>query len=171
MRDLMRDLGRVRLAGRGGGRAAARMVLPTRLRSKVLTELSALDLRSALSELKSYREPPEAVRLVLVGVLCLLGRRRPDLTDWRRGVQPHLKPSLLGEMKAFDATKDGAERAWAESRAATEGLTSDDVHRKGSLAVQAMLRWLEVARLTRNSGAVEKLEGELELQRVQESRG
>ena len=63
------------------------------------------------------------------------------------------------------------ERAWAESRAATEGLTSDDVHRKGSLAVQAMLRWLEVARLTRNSGAVEKLEGELELQRVQESRG
>ena len=34
------------------------MVLPTRLRSKVLTELSALDLRSALSELKSYREPP-----------------------------------------------------------------------------------------------------------------
>ena len=26
-----------------------------------------------LSELKSYRELPEAVRLVLVGVLCLLG--------------------------------------------------------------------------------------------------
>ena len=54
-------------------------------------------------------------------------------------------------MLTFDpagAAKEEA-TAWDESAKASAGLTSDEVHRKGSLAVQQMLRWLEVSRLTR----------------------
>ena len=73
-------------------------------------------------------------------------------------------------MKAFDATKDGAERG-AESRAATEGLTSDDVHRKGSLAAgdapMARGRTLDEEFL----GPSRSLKASLSSQRVQESRG
>ena len=66
-----------------GATRAVRLLLPRRLHAQVVNELGALDLRAALSELKSYRAPPDAVRKVVLGVLCLLGRRRTDLLDWK----------------------------------------------------------------------------------------
>ena len=86
---------------------------------------------------------------MLVGVLCVLGRLRVDGTYWRQ-VLPMLKPALLVEMRSFDPTA-GPSAPWVASQKVTEGLVSDDVRRRGSFAVQAMLRWLEVARLTRGS--------------------
>jgi len=123
--------------------------------------------KAALAELRSYRTPPEAVRKTLAGVLCVLGRGpRAAFTLWD-GVKPHLRPALLAEMRSFEPAREGAPAApWAESLAATGGLTSDEVHRRGSLAVVAMLRWLEVARLTRNSRAVAALELEGEVKEV-----
>ena len=65
--------------------------------------------------------------------------------------QAQLKPSLLVELRDFDASAEHSDTRWDDSAKATDGLTSDEVHKKGSLAVQAMLRWLEVARLARRS--------------------
>ena len=100
---------------------------------------------------------------LLLGVPAMsplpLGRRASELRAWKGGVLTHLKPSLLVEMKAFDAAKPGPEQPWLDSSAATTGLTSEEVCKRGSLAVQAMLSWLEVARLTRNSRAIKLLEG------------
>lgn len=98
---------------------------------------------------------------MVVGALTLLGRRLRTLTTWAE-VRPHLKTDLLKEMLEFDAAAC-AEPHWADSIKATEGLTSDEVHRKGSLAVQAMLRWLEVTRLARReaiAAAVARLGGD-----------
>ena len=51
-------------------------------------------------------------------------------------------------MLEFDPlVEEGA--PWEESARASAGLTSDEIHKKGSYAVQVMLRWLEVTRLTR----------------------
>ena len=61
-----------------------------------------------------------------------------------------MKPSLPKGMLQFDAAKAVTdETPWEESARASAGLTSDEVWKKGSLAVQTMLRWLEVTRLTR----------------------
>jgi len=49
-------------------------------------------------------------------------------------------------------------------RSATEGLTSDEVAKKGSLAVQAMLRWLEVNRLTHTTSVASEVAKLLALQ-------
>ena len=52
-------------------------------------------------------------------------------------------------LKNDSISHEDVESRWSESARASAGLTSDDIHKKGSLAVQAMLRWLEVSRLTR----------------------
>jgi hypothetical protein len=145
--------------------AAVRLLLPRRLQAQVGGQLDTLDLRDALAELKSYKHPPENVRRVVVGVLCLLGRPLASLSTWAH-VLPHLRRELQREMLAFDpAASHGGDSThhstvWAESRRATEGLTSDEVQKKGSLAVKTMLKWLEVNRLTRHesiAAAVAKL--------------
>jgi hypothetical protein len=166
---LVSEVGRLRIgrhvrAPGGGGRigptVAARLLLPRRLRRNVLRRLDALDLRAALAEIRAYREPPEAVRRVLAGVLCVLSRARSDVWrgEWKTGVLPHLRPALLTEMRDFNLAADGPDEPWLQSLAATDGLTSDEVHRRGSLAVQAMLQWLEVARLTRKSRVMAAVE-------------
>ena len=100
---------------------------------------------------------------MVVGVLCLLGKGRlRDFADWGKQVLPLLKPALQRELLDFDAGRqgEGEETRWSDSMKATEGLTSDDIQRKASLAVQTMLKWLEVNRLTRHEGiaaAVAKL--------------
>ena len=159
--------------------AAVRLLLPRRLQAQVGGQLDTLDLRDALVELKSYKHPPENVRRVVVGVLCLLGRPLASLSTWAH-VLPHLRRELQKEMLAFDPASHGGDSTpshggdstlshggdstvWAESRRATEGLTSDEVQKKGSLAVKTMLKWLEVNRLTRHesiAAAVAKLAAE-----------
>ena len=90
---------------------------------------------------------------VLVGLLVVLGRSRPALAAQWTAVQPQLQLSLLGEMERLDPVAGvgdaAAGRMWRDSSLATDGLTSDEVHAKGSLPVQVMLQWLEAARLTR----------------------
>ena len=118
--------------------------------------LDTLDLKAALAELRSYRDPPKVVLQVVAAVVCLLSLSRLPggrLPPWSQ-LRGHLKSSLTRRMLDFDAADAAAdESAWAESAAASDGLTSDDVWRKGSLAVQMMLRWLEVTRLTRREAA------------------
>ena len=134
---------------------AVRLLLPRKLQADVGAKLADLDLKAALAELKSYREPPVAVRQVVVAVLCLLGKGTLAMLGTWALCRPHLKPSLRRALLEFDATQEGGEGQWKESEQASAGLTSDEVHKKGSVAVQAMLRWLEVARLTkREAGAV-----------------
>ncbi|KAL1525073.1 hypothetical protein AB1Y20_019946 [Prymnesium parvum] len=148
-----------------GASAAVRLLLPRRLQQRVGNQLNAFDLKTALAELKTYREPPDAVQRTVAGVLCLLGRRRAELASWAH-IRPHLRAELQREMLEFDPASQRNETAWRESSAATEGLTSDEITRKGSLAVQTMLMWLEVNRLTRADGVASALakllpEGEL----------
>ena len=118
--------------------------------------LDTLDLKAALAELRSYRDPPKVVLQVVAAVVCLLSLSRLPggrLPPWSQ-LRGHLKSSLTRRMLDFDAADAAAdESAWAESAAASDGLTSDDVWRKGSLAVQMMLRRLEVTRLTRREAA------------------
>jgi hypothetical protein len=130
---------------------AVRLLLPRRLQAQVGAQLDTLELKDALAELKSYKNPPENVKRVLMGVLCLLGRRLRTLGDWQKQVLPHLRRELQREMLDFDPVKSQAEQTcWVESRTATEGLTSDEIQSKGSLAVKTMLKWLEVQRLMRH---------------------
>lgn len=140
--------------------AAVRLLLPRRLQAQVGSSLDSLSLRDALAELKSYKSPPQNVHRVVVGVLCLLGHRLSALTAWAN-VQPHLKRELQRQMLDFDAAaQQSNQTAWADSTKATLGLTSEEVLKKGSLAVQTMLKWLEVNRLTRHeaiAAAVAKL--------------
>ena len=83
-----------------------------------------------------------------------LQQRNPGKVARLSQLRGHLKSALTRRMLDFDAADAAAdESAWAESAAASDGLTSDDVWRKGSLAVQMMLRWLEVTRLTRREAA------------------
>ena len=166
---------------RGGGgvapRAAARLLLPRLLRAQLGAKLTALDLKAALAELRSYREPPDAVRRVVVGVLCLLGRCGRGAI-WMTARQ-HLRPELLRAMMQFEPTAhhvaadtaadatDGTSsaaagataEAWVESAAATAGLTTEEVRRRGSVAVQAMLQWLEVNRLARSASLASGADG------------
>ena len=130
--------------------AAVRLLLPRRLQAQVGNRLDTLGLKAALAELKSYRDPPKAVLQVVTAVLCLLGLGRlSSLSAWQF-VRPQLKPSLPKGMLQFDAARAVTdETPWEESARASAGLTSDEVWKKGSLAVQTMLRWLEVTRLTR----------------------
>ena len=138
--------------------AAVRLLLPRKLQAQVGKSLDAMALKAALAELKSYRDPPKVVVQVVAAVLCLLGLARLPggrLPPWAQ-LRGHLKSSLPRNMMQFDAAKAAAEDAapWKESASAAEGLTSDDVWKKGSLAVQTMLRWLEVTRLTRKNAAL-----------------
>ena len=129
-----------------------RLLLPRKLQAQVGTRLDSLDLKASLAELRSYRDPPAAVKQVVVAVLCLLGAgTRATLGAWTQQVRPQLKPSLRKAMLDFDPalSYEEGESRWSESAKASAGLTSDEIHKKGSLAVQAMLRWLEVSRLTR----------------------
>ena len=57
--------------------------------------------------------------------------------------------AAVAELHEIEAT-----RAWAESAAAIDGLTSDEVFAKGSLAVQVMMQWLEACHLTRKVARV-----------------
>ena len=139
-------------------RAAARMVLPTRLRSKVLTELSASTCAApSPNSSRTVSRPRPSGWFWSECSASSQAAARPH--DWRRGVQPHHKPPPRRDegIRRDEGRRELRGRVARRDR----GLTSDDVHRKGSLAVQAMLRWLEVARLTRNSGAVEKQKASL----------
>ena len=93
---------------------------------------------------------------VLVGLLVVLGRPRAALEENWHAVLPNLHLALLGEMSSIDPAEPttvadlSVGSVWAESAAATEGLRSEEVLAKGSLAVQVMLEWLAAARLTRH---------------------
>ena len=150
-----------------GADAAAAMMLPRMLMDRVSQELSGLDSKRVLAELRSYNHPPDCVATALVGILCVLGRRRRDLDDWA-AVRAQLKETLLQEMVELDATAKSKKRPWAESRAATKGLTSDEVLKKGSQPVQSMFKWLEVARMAHKVGVRVRREAEADADELTE---
>ena len=150
-----------------GADAAAAMMLPRMLLERVSEELATLDSKRVLAELRSYNHPPDCVAIALVGILCVLGRRRRDLDEWS-AVRAQLKETLLTEIVELDATAKSKKRPWAESRAATKGLTSDEVLKKGSAPVQSLFKWLEVARMAHKVGVRVRREAEAEADELAE---
>jgi len=52
-------------------------------------------------------------------------------------------------VRRVDATLKGRKRQWVECRKANKSLTSDEVSKRGSKAVQVFQKWVEVCRLVR----------------------
>jgi len=108
-------------------------------------ELNSLDPKGALTEIRSYNAPPAAVYQCMAGVLCVLGRKKRDVGEWKY-VRAMLKSELLDEMQAFDPAKKGRKRCWNESKQVTKGLDIDTIAQKASVPVQVMYKWLEANR-------------------------
>ena len=136
--------------GLRNGKLAARMALPGRLMGygrKLVGELT----KDLISELKSYNSPPEAVFRVMSSVVLLVDRVKlgKDLGEWK-DCKPKIDMDLVKECSAFDASLKGHKRQWVECRKASKGLTSDEVLKRGSAAVQSFQKWVEVQRLVRH---------------------
>eukprot|EP00965_Chrysotila_dentata_P181893 6005500-Pleurochrysis_carterae.AAC.1 len=66
-RQRLSDVGRLTLRSARDstarlGVSTARLLLPRKLQAQVAKQLEALDLKAAVAELRSYRDPPDAVR-------------------------------------------------------------------------------------------------------------
>jgi len=138
--------------------AVAQMILPRKLLQQCKSDLAQLDPKTSIAELRSYNSPPKVVYQVCCGVLCLFGKKRKELPDWK-DVRPHLKDELIKQMQAFNPCKKGKKAPWGESRAAVKGLNSEDLLKKGSLPVQLFMKWLEVCHLTRKIAVMLRKEG------------
>ena len=73
----------------------------------------------------------------------------PPLPHWVKELKPVMDPQLVQNCLEFDASVEGRMKAWARSKQATRGLTSDEVLKKGSAAVQVFQKWVEACRLVR----------------------
>ena len=117
----------------------------------VREKMSSMPLKDLIGELKSYNQPPEVVTQVMQGVLLLVGRVKSvkDAPEWRKGVHQQMNDPLVKECLALDASAQGRNKAWLESKKATKSLTSDEVLKRGSAAVQVFQKWLEACRMVR----------------------
>ena len=149
-----------------GVRLAAKTALPAKLLAHAKELITAMPIKDLMGELRSYKTPPQAVSQVMHGVLLLLGKaKEPDepkkgggaaaadsplpLPEWMRDLKPLMDPGLVDSCLGFDASIAGRMKAWARSKQATKGLTSDEVLKKGSAAVQVFQKWVEACRLVR----------------------
>jgi len=132
------------------GRMAAKMAIPGKLMRYAATLIGGLS-KDAISEIKSYGSPPEAVVRVMQSVMLLLDRAKfhKDVPEWK-DVRGKVDMDLVKDCAAFDASLKGHKRQWVECRKASKGLTSDEVLKKGSAAVQIFQKWVEVQRLVRH---------------------
>ena len=99
----------------------------------VREKMSSMPLKDLIGELKSYNQPPEVVTQVMQGVLLLVGRVKSvkDAPEWRKGVHQQMNDPLVKECLALDASAQGRNKAWLESKKATKSLTSDEVLKRG----------------------------------------
>ena len=75
-------------------------------------------------------------------------KEQKDIPEWKV-VRPHMKEDMVKICTSFDASRRGDKRAWSESKKATKDLTSDEVLKRGSAAVEVFMKWLEACRLVR----------------------
>ena len=130
---------------------AARCALLVKLVAYVRDLLLKTLTKDTIGELKSYNSPPEAVKLVMQGVLLLINRaaKLADLPEWKE-CRGKIDLDIVKECAAFDASLKGHKKQWVESKKASKGLTSDEVAKKGSAAVQVFQKWVEIQRVVRH---------------------
>ena len=127
------------------------LALPVRLLENAKERLAAIPMKDLVGELRSYKTPPEAVTRVMQGVILLLERATSfkEIPSWMKGVHQQMNAEMVRLCLDFDASVEGHDKAWTESKKATEGLSVDEVLKRGSAAVQIFQKWVESCRLVR----------------------
>lgn len=84
------------------------------------------------------------------GVVLLVGLAKAfkDVSEWKE-VRGMVTEALVKKCAEFDASLKGNKKQWVECRKANKSLTSDEVSKKGSKAVQVFQKWVEISRLVR----------------------
>jgi len=141
----------LQLPGLDSGRIAARLRLPLKILEHLQGMMAKMSWKDLIGELKSYKSPPPVVVQVMRGVLTLLAKVKTckELSDWK-AVHPHIEIALVKAVREFDPTVKGGKTRWVENKKAIEGLTSDEVLKRGSAAVQVFQKWIESCRLVRS---------------------
>ena len=85
------------------------------------------------------------------GVLTLLAKAKTckELPEWKE-VHAHIELPLVKAVREFDPTLKGGKTRWIETKKAIKDLTSDEVLKRGSAAVQVFQKWIEACRLVRS---------------------
>eukprot|EP00741_Cyanophora_paradoxa_P006527 tig00001024_g6318.t1 len=106
-------------------------------------ELVQLDPRQ-VAELRSYENPPKAVRRVVKAALYMLGHQKRELDAWNdaRGL---LGANFVRRIAEFDPTKADQRIDVQAARRLTTGLTQRDIAKHGSVAAQCTLEWVKTA--------------------------
>jgi len=137
----------------GSAYDSARMMLPRKLHQQMREQLQELNVYQILAELKGYNDVKDDAFKVVLGVLCMLGRKMKDFKDWP-AVKPQLRSELIAEMISLDVRggddklhRIEVRKRWAESLRATRGVDLDYLLAGGSYPVQIMTKWLLALRL------------------------
>jgi len=139
------------LPGIDSGRIAAQLRLPLKILDHVQATMAKMSWKDLIGELKSYKSPPPVVVQVMRGVLTLLAKAKTckELPEWKE-VHAHIELPLVKAVREFDPTLKGGKTRWIETKKAIKDLTSDEVLKRGSAAVQVFQKWIEACRLVRS---------------------
>lgn len=88
---------------------AARLLLPLRLQEEMRLKIAALKPETVFAELRSYKESEVPVKYekLMCGVLCLLGRKRNEVSKWPQ-IKQEMRRETIDEMLEFELTGQAA---------------------------------------------------------------
>ncbi|KAI8821360.1 uncharacterized protein EV422DRAFT_496010 [Fimicolochytrium jonesii] len=123
--------------------ARQHLLFPKLLLMNVRAALAKLDNKT-LSELRSYRKPPDTIHKVVKGVLYLFGKTPKEVKKWSDCCR-FINMDLLKSMIEYDPTAVQKKIRFVRVKRVLKSIPKGDVKKRGSIPAQSMSDWLVVS--------------------------